>query len=165
MPRAYSPDLRERVIPVVETGEETCRSAAQRFGVSASSAIKWVQRLHRAGDRQSAGGGGTPGARAGSTHWSQSAARLPTAAGTQACATDHQTLADRHEGQAGDRRCQSPLQTAQADRRTRGRDHQKRHRVHQVPPARPAKSRHQVWTLIALAYTPAGASGARRWPD
>ncbi len=66
MPRAYSPDLRERVIPVVETGEETCRSAAQRFGVSASSAIKWVQRLHRAGDRQSAGGGGTPGARAGS---------------------------------------------------------------------------------------------------
>ncbi len=55
MPRAYSPDLRERVILVVETGEETCRSAAQRFGVSASSAIKWVQRLHRAGDRQSAG--------------------------------------------------------------------------------------------------------------
>ena len=43
MPRAYSPDLRERVILVVETGEETCRSAAQRFGVSASSAIKWVQ--------------------------------------------------------------------------------------------------------------------------
>jgi transposase len=58
MPRAYSPDLRERVILVVETGEETCRSAAQRFGVSASSAIKWVQRLHRAGDQQSAGTGG-----------------------------------------------------------------------------------------------------------
>jgi transposase len=58
MPRAYSPDLRERVILVVESGEETCRSAARRFGVSASSAIKWVQRLHRVGDRQSAGTGG-----------------------------------------------------------------------------------------------------------
>ena len=58
MPRAYSSDLRERVILVVESGEETCRSAARRFGVSASSAIKWVQRLHRVGDRRSAGTGG-----------------------------------------------------------------------------------------------------------
>ena len=55
MPRAYSPDLRERVIPVVESGEETCRSAARRFGVSAPLAIKWVQRLHRVSDRRSAG--------------------------------------------------------------------------------------------------------------
>jgi transposase len=46
------------VILVVERGEETCRSAARRFGVSASSAIKWVQRLHRVGSRQSAGTGG-----------------------------------------------------------------------------------------------------------
>lgn len=58
MPRAYSSDLRERVILVVESGEESCRSAARRFGVSASSAIKWVQRLHRVGDRHSAGTGG-----------------------------------------------------------------------------------------------------------
>ena len=58
MPRAYSSDLRERVILVVESGEETCRSAARRFGVSASSAIKWTQRLHRVGDRHSAGTGG-----------------------------------------------------------------------------------------------------------
>ena len=42
MPRAYSSDLRERVIWIVESGEETCRSATRRFGVSASSAIKWV---------------------------------------------------------------------------------------------------------------------------
>ena len=58
MPRAYSQDLRERVIAAVESGEESCRSAARRFGVSASSAIKWLQRLQRLGDRHCAGTGG-----------------------------------------------------------------------------------------------------------
>lgn len=37
MPRAYSQDLRDRVIDVVESGAKSCRSAARRFGVSESS--------------------------------------------------------------------------------------------------------------------------------
>ena len=45
MPKAYSGDLRERVIEAVETGASR-REAAERFEVSVSSAIKWLQRWH-----------------------------------------------------------------------------------------------------------------------
>ena len=43
MPKAYSGDLRERVIEIVEEGASR-REAAERFEVSVSSAIKWLQR-------------------------------------------------------------------------------------------------------------------------
>ena len=46
MPRPYSNDLRERVVSAVRSGE-TCRSVANRFGVSVASVVKWSQR-HRA---------------------------------------------------------------------------------------------------------------------
>src|SRR5260370_42080591 len=43
MPKAYSGDIRERVIEAVETGASR-REAAERFEVSVSSAVKWLQR-------------------------------------------------------------------------------------------------------------------------
>ena len=43
-----SSDLRERVVMAVAAGE-SCRSAAARFGVSASSAVKWMQRYRATG--------------------------------------------------------------------------------------------------------------------
>src|ERR1700730_12435863 len=43
MTRAYSEDLRERVIAAVEAGARR-RAAAARFKVGVSSAIRWVQR-------------------------------------------------------------------------------------------------------------------------
>ncbi|MGA7350727.1 MAG: IS630 transposase-related protein [Acidobacteriaceae bacterium] len=43
MPKAYSGDLRERVIEAVETGASR-REAAECFEVSVSSAVKWLQR-------------------------------------------------------------------------------------------------------------------------
>ena len=46
MARPLSNDLRERVVAAVLSGE-SCRSAAVRFGIAASSAVKWMQR-HRA---------------------------------------------------------------------------------------------------------------------
>ena len=49
MPKAYSNDLRERVVKAVEAGQ-SCRSAALRFGVSPSSAIKWMERWRSGGD-------------------------------------------------------------------------------------------------------------------
>lgn len=49
MPRACSNDLRERVVCAVEAGA-SCRSAALRFGVSPSSAIKWMARWRTQGD-------------------------------------------------------------------------------------------------------------------
>lgn len=58
MPRAYSQDLRDRVIDAVLVGGESRRSAARRFGVSESSAVKWLERLERLGDRRSARMGG-----------------------------------------------------------------------------------------------------------
>jgi putative transposase len=58
MPRAYSQDLRDRVIDAVEDGGESCRSAARRFGVSEASAVRWLQRIRRVGDRHCAGTGG-----------------------------------------------------------------------------------------------------------
>jgi transposase len=42
MPKSYSGDLRERVIQVVETGASR-REAAERFEISASSAVRWLQ--------------------------------------------------------------------------------------------------------------------------
>jgi transposase len=43
MPKSYSADLRERVIEAVETGASR-HEAADRFEVSVSSAVKWLQR-------------------------------------------------------------------------------------------------------------------------
>lgn len=43
MPKAYSGDLRERVIEAVEGGASR-REAAERFEVSVASAVKWLQR-------------------------------------------------------------------------------------------------------------------------
>jgi len=43
MPRAYSLDLRQRLIEAVEAGS-SARAAAKRLQVSASTAVKWVQR-------------------------------------------------------------------------------------------------------------------------
>src|SRR6516225_5315946 len=44
MGRSLSLDLRERVVDAVARGM-SCRRAAARFGVSASSAIRWVAQL------------------------------------------------------------------------------------------------------------------------
>ena len=49
MTRALSLDIRERVVLAVEGGLSR-RSAAKRFGVAASTAIKWIDRWRRTGD-------------------------------------------------------------------------------------------------------------------
>ena len=46
MARAYSLDLRERVVAAVVAGQ-SCRSVAKTFMVSVASVVKWSQR-HRA---------------------------------------------------------------------------------------------------------------------
>jgi transposase len=48
MARAYSSDLRERVVAAVMSGA-TVRSAAERYGVSVASAVKWSQRYRETG--------------------------------------------------------------------------------------------------------------------
>jgi transposase len=58
MAGAYSQDLRDRVIDAVIGGKMSRRGAAARFGVSLSSAIKWVQRFERTGSRRAARMGG-----------------------------------------------------------------------------------------------------------
>lgn len=58
MGRAYSQDLRDRVIEAVESDGMSRRAAARRFGVSDSSAIKWLQRYRRTGQRSPVGTGG-----------------------------------------------------------------------------------------------------------
>ncbi len=49
MSKALSVDLRDRVIAAVDGGM-SCRQAAARFGVSASSAIRWRSRMRTQGD-------------------------------------------------------------------------------------------------------------------
>ena len=49
MARALSIDLGKRVVAAVDGGM-SCRQAAGRFGVSASSAIRWNDRRRREGD-------------------------------------------------------------------------------------------------------------------
>jgi transposase len=48
MARAYSFDLRERVVASVEGGR-SCRQTARLFGVSVASVVKWAQRKRRTG--------------------------------------------------------------------------------------------------------------------
>jgi transposase len=49
MTRALSMDIRSRLVTAVANGM-TRRSAAKRFGVAASTAIKWVAQWERTGD-------------------------------------------------------------------------------------------------------------------
>jgi putative transposase len=51
MAGAYSQDLRDRVIDAVVVKGMSRRAAANRFGVSDSIAIKWVERFERSGFR------------------------------------------------------------------------------------------------------------------
>jgi transposase len=58
MAGAYSQDLRNRVIDAVVIGKMSRRGAAERFGISEASAIKWVERFERTGSRTAAKMGG-----------------------------------------------------------------------------------------------------------
>lgn len=49
MPKSLSTDLRNRVVSAVDAGASR-RQAAERFGVSAASAVRWVALAHRQGD-------------------------------------------------------------------------------------------------------------------
>ena len=55
---AYSKDLRERVIRAVAAGR-SCHAAAAIFGVSVSSAIRWVNRHRTTGETQARRRGGS----------------------------------------------------------------------------------------------------------
>lgn len=48
MPKSYSADLRARVIEAVETGASR-HEAAERFEISPSSAVRWLQRWNETG--------------------------------------------------------------------------------------------------------------------
>lgn len=57
MGHCLSGDLRIRVVSEVERGS-SCRSAAARFGVSAASAIRWVQAFRKTGSPEAKPQGG-----------------------------------------------------------------------------------------------------------
>ena len=61
MPKAYSGDLRERVIEAVAAGASR-REAAERFEVSVASAVKWLQRWrdHNSATPKPCGGSVSP---------------------------------------------------------------------------------------------------------
>ena len=60
MGKSYSSDLRERISEHVSTGHSR-RDAARRFGVSASCAVKLMQRVSRTGSPAPAQQGRPPG--------------------------------------------------------------------------------------------------------
>jgi transposase len=49
MPKAYSSDLRERAIALVDMEGASRHEAAELLGVSVASAVRWVQRWHESG--------------------------------------------------------------------------------------------------------------------
>lgn len=50
MSRAYSSDLRERVLDAVAAGQ-SARSAAVHFGIGTATAVRWVRRWRETGER------------------------------------------------------------------------------------------------------------------
>lgn len=50
MSRAYSTDLRERVLDAVSAGS-SARGAAARFGIGVATAVRWVRRWRETGER------------------------------------------------------------------------------------------------------------------
>jgi transposase len=69
MARAYSLDLRERVVAAV-VGGQSCRSAARVFGVSVASVVKWLQRYRTTGSAAAKPmGGKRPYALEGERNW------------------------------------------------------------------------------------------------
>ena len=50
MARAYSLDLRQRVVMAVVRERLSAREAAKLFGVAVSTVVKWVQRYRRSGN-------------------------------------------------------------------------------------------------------------------
>jgi transposase len=69
MARAYSLDLRERVVGAVAAGQ-SCRAVAATFGVSVASVVKWSQRFRSTGSAAAFKvGGRRPFALAGERRW------------------------------------------------------------------------------------------------
>jgi transposase len=69
MARAYSLDLRERVVAAVAAGE-SCRAVAATFKVSVASVVKWSQRFRATGSAAARRMGGTRSyALAGERDW------------------------------------------------------------------------------------------------
>jgi transposase len=69
MARAYSLDLRERVVAAVAAGE-SCRKVASTFKVSVASVVKWSQRFRATGSAAARPmGGSRPYALAGERDW------------------------------------------------------------------------------------------------
>jgi len=60
MARAYSLDLRERVVAAVEAGQ-SCRVVARTFVVSVASVVKWSQRYRTSGSAAAGRVGGRRG--------------------------------------------------------------------------------------------------------
>ena len=69
MSRAYSLDLRERVVAAVASGQ-SCRAVATTFKVSVASVVKWSQRFRATGSAAAYKvGGRRPYALAGERDW------------------------------------------------------------------------------------------------
>ena len=58
MTRAYSMDLRERVVRAVNDERLTCRQAAARYAIGVATAIRWVRRERETGSAAPAKMGG-----------------------------------------------------------------------------------------------------------
>jgi transposase len=60
MPRAYSLDLRQRVIAACEAGVHTRREIARQFQISEATLYTWLQRWHNSGSYRPQPHGGGP---------------------------------------------------------------------------------------------------------
>jgi transposase len=69
MPRAYSLDLRERVVAAVAAGQ-SCRQVASTYKVSVASVVKWSQRFRATGSAAAKPmGGNRPRTLEGEREW------------------------------------------------------------------------------------------------
>ena len=142
MSRAYSADLRERVLAAVAAGQ-SARGAAARFGIGPATAIRWVRRWRETGERTARKQGHPPG--------SKLDAHAPYLLGLVAAQVDL-TLAEVQRRLARERGVRVALGTLWGFYQQQGLTYKKRLATRTSSAGPPSKPPGR-----------SGASGSRRW--
>ena len=146
MSRAYSADLRERVLAAVAAGQ-SARGAAARFGIGPATASRWVRRWRKTGERTARKPGHPPG--------SKLDAHAPYLLGLVAAQVDL-TLAEVQRRLVRERGVRAALGTLWGFYRKQGLTYKKRRAMRTSSAGLPSKPRGRPGASASQRWTPRG---------